>query len=284
MPNSKSFLSSEREEEIALIADGVRDEFSAAKEGKSDKVDPESIARASGLTISFGRYGLAFDGMLEHRSGHFHIYCNIDRVEQRASSRARFTLAHELGHYYIDEHRNALASGGVPPHLSLCEFESKLDVEREADIFACDLLMPMPLFRERAEKEAKGLAGILNLAHRFGTSITSTAIRYVRSGVAPCAVIKWNNDGRAWQSLSAETYRQRFRRTISSVDDLPRGCPTAQALEGGVTGGAIFKAGSTASFWFQGISSDPRRDIILIEEAMTLGRFGVLTLLYPDRE
>ena len=57
-------------------------------------------------------------GMLEHRggrpacwSGGWHIYCNLDCVGQKDSPRARFTLAHELGHYYIDEHRNALVAG-----------------------------------------------------------------------------------------------------------------------------------------------------------------------------
>jgi len=288
MSKTGSLLSNERSKEIALIAEGVREEFGAtggvSRNGKiAARAEPERIAKASGLTLSFGRYGAAFDGMLEYDRGRFHIYCNIDRAEHKSSARARFTLAHELGHYYIDEHRNALASGRIPPHQSLCEFESKLDVEREADVFACDLLMPMPLFRAHAEKEEQGLAGILNLADRFGTSVTSTAIRYVRSGVAPCAVMKWNHDGRAWQSLSAETYRRRFRRAISSAEDLPHGCPTARALAGeSAPESGIFRAGSTASFWFQNVTTDPSRDIILIEEAMALGRFGVLTLLYPD--
>ena len=283
-----SLLPHERSKEIALIAEGVREDFGAAGGGSgdgisADKAEPEYIAKASGLTLSYGHYGSAFDGMLEYARGRFHIYCNIERAGHKSSARARFTLAHELGHYYIDEHRNVLVSGRIPPHQSLCEFESKLDVEREADVFACDLLMPMPLFRAHAEKEERGLAGILKLADRFGTSITSTAIRYVRSGVAPCAVMKWNHDGRAWQSLSAETYRRRFRRAISSADDLPHGCPTARALarESAPENG-IFRAGSTASFWFQNVTADPSRDIILIEEAIALGRFGVLTLLYPD--
>jgi hypothetical protein len=53
--------------------------------------------------------------------GRFHIYCNLDRENLPSSPRARFTLSHELGHYFIDEHQNNLASGQVRPHPSAAE-------------------------------------------------------------------------------------------------------------------------------------------------------------------
>src|SRR5207247_1657430 len=108
---------------------------------------------------SFGRYGDAFDGLLEHRSGRFHVYANLDRVEREDSPRARFTLAHELGHYFIDEHRNALAAGLALSHPSFCDFESDLPVEKEADHFASNLLMPAKGFRKLAARAPLGLEG-----------------------------------------------------------------------------------------------------------------------------
>ena len=108
-----------RADELAELAEAVADEHCPR-----DVVYPEVIASASGITVSFGAYGEGFDGILEHRNGRFHIFCNTDRVGPDDSPRARFTLAHELGHYYIDDHRRALASGGVAPHPSQCDSES----------------------------------------------------------------------------------------------------------------------------------------------------------------
>ncbi len=102
------------------------------------------IAAAKAITVSFGRYGDAFDGMLEHRAGRFHIYANLQRLLREDSPRARFTLGHELGHYYIDEHRNALTAGAVPAHRSGSEYESRLLPEQEADCFAARARLANP--------------------------------------------------------------------------------------------------------------------------------------------
>jgi hypothetical protein len=80
-------------------------------------IDPEPIVRKLGITLSFGFFGDCFDGMLECRKGRFHIYCNLARVLNSTSGRARFTLGHELGHYFVDLHRIALRSGKAPSHL-----------------------------------------------------------------------------------------------------------------------------------------------------------------------
>src|SRR5439155_25692637 len=130
-------LSNERCSEIAELAEIV-----SLEHCPKGRIDPESIARAVGLTISYGTYRDCFDGLLEHLSGRFHIYCNLDRIESPNSGRAHFTIAHELGHYFIDEHRNALAAGVVPSHPSFCEHESEFLVEKEADHFASNLLLP----------------------------------------------------------------------------------------------------------------------------------------------
>src|SRR5258706_3391311 len=99
-------LSPTREQEIAELAEAIADGYFPAK-----RIDPLAIIQAKGITTSFGHYRDTFDGLLEHQRGRFHIYANLDRVEQADSPRARFTLGHELGHYFIDEHRNALTRG-----------------------------------------------------------------------------------------------------------------------------------------------------------------------------
>src|SRR5579883_2839480 len=125
------YLSKEQKEELADLADAVLAEHEAGAKA----IDPAPIAIAKGIRLVYGRYGDAFDGMLRHRAGRFSLFCNLDRVEAKKSRRARFTLAHELGHYFIASHRNALQAGLVPHHKSFCEYESKLFVEQQADSF-----------------------------------------------------------------------------------------------------------------------------------------------------
>lgn len=268
-----------RLDEIAALAEQVADEH--CPEGR---VEPELILRRNCITFSFGRYAAAFDGMLEHSATKFHVYANLERLKSPQSGRARFTLAHELGHYYIDDHRRALLSGAVPRHQSVCDFQSRNPVEIEADHFACHLLMPQSRFEKAAKKCALGFASILQLKDTFGTSITSTAIRFTRMNLGPCTVVKWNMQGFAWKHFSDDTFAAGYRRTIEDVARIPRDSPTGKALAGeAALSTGYFEAGTSASAWFAGIAPGSVRDIIFIEQAIVLGEYGVLTILFPER-
>lgn len=274
---SRQLLAPGRRAAIAELAAAV-----AAEHCPAGRVEPLVVARARRITHSFGRYGDAFDGMLEHRDGRFHIFCNLDRVQRPDAPRARFTLGHELGHYYMDEHRTALAAGRAPSHRSQCDYESPILVEQEADLFAANLLMPRERFLAKARRVRCGLSGVLSLAETFRTSITSTAIRYAEVDLSPCAVVKWTWRGYAWKWLSSSTVRARLRRTFESADALAEGSPTRRALareDPGERG--YFQAGTTASAWFPRVVPGSPRDALVIEQAIGLGRYGVLTFLRP---
>jgi Zn-dependent peptidase ImmA (M78 family) len=271
-------LSPTREQEIAELAEAIAGEYFP-----TTRVNPLAIVKAKRISISFGHYGDSFDGLLEHRHGRFHIYANLNRIDHTDSPRARFTLGHELGHYFIDEHRNALAEGLAPSHPSICEYESDLPVEREADHFSSNLLMPTVRFRKVAERVPVGLEAILKIAKEFGTSVTSTALKYVKSDIVPCAVIKWSSDAYSWKWLSDETFRARYRKTIESTNKLPPDSPTSKAIAGEQPPpSGFFSAGTTASAWFPLVNSRGDRNAIFIEQAIPLGKFGVLTFLYPE--
>ena len=184
-----------------------------------------SIIRSNRITSSFNRYGHAFDGMLEHRGGRFHIFCNLDRVEKRGLTRGPVHSGHELGHFYIDDHRSALESGVAPSHRSCADFESKLIVEQEADYFAVNLLMPESLFLEKGQGELFPAFPPLGLARTFGTSVTSTAIRYATLGLSPCVVIKWNQDKVAWRWFADHLWNAGFRRIIDDKHESWKGRP-----------------------------------------------------------
>jgi hypothetical protein len=72
------FVPAARKREIADLADAIAEEYCPV-----GKTEPETIAKAKEITLSFGSYGDAFDGMLEHLAGKFHIYCAISTVSAR---------------------------------------------------------------------------------------------------------------------------------------------------------------------------------------------------------
>lgn len=270
-------LSSKRLKEISGLADEVVSEF-----GSDGRIDISAILKSNGISVSYGLYDDAFDGMLEHESGEFHIYCNLNRVGLNTSTRARFTLGHELGHYYIDQHRNELIAGRTISHGSKCEYESFNPAEQEADYFASNLLMPENYFKKVANRYSAGLQGIIELSKYFNTSVTSTAIRYVYLGIKPSVVIKWDSKGYQWRWLSDEARLGFYWKTIDSLDQIPIDSPTGRAFaEDALPESGYFESGSTASAWFSCVKPGSYKDIILIEQAVPLGKYGVLTFIYP---
>ncbi|UIN38456.1 ImmA/IrrE family metallo-endopeptidase [Methylobacterium oryzae] len=87
-----------------------------------------------------------------------------------------FSIAHELGHYFIDGHCDALLTAGV--HSSRAGFASADPYEQEADFFAAALLMPEGPFRRELNKHPAGLYVIKHLSDACETSLSATGIRY----------------------------------------------------------------------------------------------------------
>jgi hypothetical protein len=98
----------------------------------------------------------------------------------------------------------------------------------------------------------------------------------------PCAVIKWTSDEFGWRWISQSMYERGLGQTMDEIEEVPRDSATAQALEGTpLSEGRYHQRGGTASFWFPNRRRGAR-DQILWEQAVSLGQFGALTLLYPD--
>lgn len=100
----------------------------------------------------------------------------------------RFTIAHELGHYFLDGHIDTLVdSDGL--HLSDSDFCSPNLCELEADHFASSLLMPAKLCRKLIGGCDDGLTAIKALADASWSSLTAAAIRYIDFASTPSAII-----------------------------------------------------------------------------------------------
>ncbi|HLZ15051.1 MAG TPA: ImmA/IrrE family metallo-endopeptidase [Candidatus Saccharimonadales bacterium] len=96
------------------------------------------------------------------------IFLNAEEPAARQS----FTLAHELGHYFLDHKSNEY---GVYRRDSLYA-ESKPEKEQEADCFAAELLMPAELIAKVKAKYGLTDDNTSALAHLFGVS--PSAMRY----------------------------------------------------------------------------------------------------------
>ena len=191
--SNDSFLSNFEKSEIENLTEAI-----VINDYKKGTVNVEAIAETQGICYSYGNYEDSFDGLLEYDSGDFHIYINNDRLINPYSERARFTFAHELGHYFIDEHRVALSRGLINSHPSFTGFSSDLKMERQADYFASCLLLPQKWIKEDCAKRRFNFALIQELSKKYQASITATALRIANIGVYPIMIIYSKNSKIKW--------------------------------------------------------------------------------------
>ncbi len=181
---ANEFLSSFDKDFIDELASGISDLYFS-----DSQIMPAEIAEKSGISFSFGHYKSCFDGLLECEDNRFHIFINKDRVGHQFQNRARFTFAHELGHFFIDSHRNTLLSGKSLSHCSFTGFKSKNLIERQADYFASCLLMPFDKVRNYINRRKFEFSLIDELSKKFGVSISATAIRFSAIGNHPILLV-----------------------------------------------------------------------------------------------
>ena len=269
-------LRKKRETEIAELAETVADSFSS-----SQNVDLEAIAAANSITFDYGSYDYCFDGMLQYRAGRFHIFLNVDKLGKPNSPRSRFTMAHELGHFYIDEHRNALKSGKVNSHTSMVEIYNNNNLaEMEADCFASNLLMPESRFVHACRGSRRfGLDAVLYLSNVFQVSVLSAAVNYVKRDMKPCIIIKWGTAGYQW-SLQSKSFMTLLSKKLYLDFSPGRDTATYKAMHQTEAYSLDFhKSVSTLSTWCKAIYPSSKENYILNEESIKLGTYGGITLL-----
>ena len=192
-----------------------------------------------------------------------------------------FSIAHELGHYLLDGHPEALFANEVRIHVSRAGFVSGEWYEQEADHFAAGFLMPEHPFKTALRGAPDGLDGIQQLADLCETSLTATAIRYAQSTSIPAAVIM-STDGRidyCFMSRALEEFDG--LRWPRKGDLLPDDVPTATFARDSknVTSGRRETDTSDLRRWL-----GARRSVNLTEEMLGLGAYGkVLTVLSAER-
>jgi len=253
------------EPQIEMLADEVVSAF-----GLETPIDLERIAREEGIELVEGDYGDEFHGRIEYLAEveAFVIY-RPSIVMGQYPARVRFSIAHELGHFYIPHHREILLKGQA--HYSQEGFRSKNQVEHQADTFAAALLIPTKILKDRMGRRGfLSLDQILTLAEECKASVQATAFRYTRFTREPHLALISEN-GKVLYGFASE--QARFW-GFGSVRDfsVPDGNPTKEALE--ING--IREAKTDVKTWFPRKESNAE----LWEEAVQLGSSKrVLTLL-----
>ena len=219
-----------RKIQISKLAEFVANEFSDKNCTLLDE-----IAKYEEVLIHYDNYENAFDGMLLFDTEYedFHIHINIDNGNKKNSKRGRFTLAHELGHFFLDEHRLGLKYGLLEPHASFHNIDQKSIIEQEADYFASCLLMPEFKFRDHSLKYKKSTGirefsfdFLKNLSEVFQTSLLSTLIRFGEVGTHEIFAVVSKENIALWFIKSEDFPHWRFR--FKRGDILP---PTSVAGE-----------------------------------------------------
>lgn len=108
----------------------------------------DEILRKEGLEVVELDWPQKTSGILLRANGVIGVNAN------HAPVRRRFSVAHELGHHFLQHHlwfeKNHQVTLDSPPAEG-CEGALKTP-EREADIFAAELLMPLAILKKHATK------------------------------------------------------------------------------------------------------------------------------------
>lgn len=156
---------------------------------EASKIDPLVLVGRLGIVVIYGPLDGPSAQIFRHRD---HAVMRVsDAIVQ--PGRRNFTIAHELGHYVLGH--------GIPNGCDHESTERTTYQEREADVFAAELLMPEDMVSPHVAM-ATSLATVRSIGEIFRTSIVASAMRYVELTAASCAVV-YSKDGRvAWAKHS----------------------------------------------------------------------------------
>jgi Zn-dependent peptidase ImmA (M78 family) len=151
-------------------------------------VPVEKIGRALGITITLDQVDDDLSGFLfrDHKAGRTVIGAN----KSHHPNRLRFTIAHELGHFLL--HAGEVIHLDEEPASFTVDFRNgrsskgEDDNEKEANLFAAELLMPAKFLRQELEGKHFDLLGnnkaLEKLAKKYKVSLQALTFRLTNLG------------------------------------------------------------------------------------------------------
>ena len=240
-------------------------------------IDPFVIAEDHGITVKPTKFGKVDVFGCLVRVGNNFVIIYSTRIENEGF--IRFTVAHELGHYFLPGHVDALLINGEP-HYSQSNFVSTNPFELEADHFAASLLMPPRLFRREICRAGEGFGAIKSLASTFKTSITATAIRFATYAEDPVAVIISEGDRIHYCFMSEAIKELKGIGWIKRGDLIPKSSNTYDfnSDKNNITSRLVVEGTTILDNWFENAPA-----VEMNEDVVGLGSYGkTLTVLFTN--
>ena len=239
-------------------------------------VRPKEFAESLGITVMpFESPEPDISGFLM-RSGNSFLIGYSTAIQNEGFQ--NFTISHELGHYFIDDHPLAVLENGQ--HLSRSGFISKDRYEEEADAFATELLMPWVLVDPIIKKQPPGFGAIKSVSDNCESSILASAVRYSQVTSECVAVIVSFGSVVEFMTASDSFKQLPGLDWLRKRDSLPSTVPSARySLDREwIKKCLIAEEGSKLNQWFP---SAP--DTELSEDIVGLGSYGrLLTILFSE--
>lgn len=239
-------------------------------------VDPRVIASKRGIVVDVKPLESCWGCLLKH-GDNFGIMYSTKLI---APGAANFTIAHELGHYFLEGHADALFPNGSGRHESNAPFGSSDPREREADAFAVGLLLPEDHFIAAAAKHPIGWDAIEALANLCNTSLTATAIRYAELASVPVAVISATKTKVDRCAMSDALKSWRGMTCLSKGQTMPVNTASHELITQSAGKKGRFRKEDISDFenWFTGGPA-----VECQEQVVVFGDYGTsLTLLWAD--
>jgi Zn-dependent peptidase ImmA (M78 family) len=225
----------------------------------------EDIAMARGVLVMETNLKGADARLFQKGSqGVIRVKANLSKGQKR------FAIAHEIGHWEIHKGISQIA---YCSDSQIAGYKASAE-ELEASCFASELLMPTGLFRPLSQEADPSLELIKQLADKFNTGLTATALRFVELNENPCMIVLSDGKNMRWwrKNNGSGPYWLESRQKIDST--LANKC-MVQISDVALTGQVPISA------WFPRIEQEDRDTVF--EQSMRLGSFNtVLTLLWFD--
>lgn len=257
-------MSARKADPSSIFAEAFIDRF-GANAGR----ELETIAPTIGLKIVEVEAD-AFEGVLRRIKGRMLGTIALSR-SVTDPRRRRFTIAHELGHYLIPSHMES-STPCRPKDIE--RWDATLHTkEVEANRFAASALMPRAAIADFFADEPS-FDVIERLSNRQETSLTASAYRYVELSGERVAIV-WSEHGTVKWARGSDVFYRRVRRGV-----LDSASFASRASKGSSIPDEFERVDATA--WFE--EKNMVDGATILEHSMTLGTYGVLTLLWIDEK
>jgi Zn-dependent peptidase ImmA (M78 family) len=228
------------------------------------EIDIEAIAQYCGATIVYE----LLEGSEARILGN-DIRAIITVNSRSSVGRRRFSAGHELGHWMRDRGRVGFS---CTEQVMIAEWDS-VTVERRANEYSADLLMPVEMFEKESRGKAITFDTVRELSGIFLTSLTAAAIQLVRHGSFPAMLVYLQNGRRKWFIRGEGVPEQLWPL------DVPRPATTAADLLQGV--GNETATSIQADGW---IDHPRSKWYEVVEHSVRISATGILSLIWWKNE